>query len=607
MNFLKLIIKNIDLDTIESFDHDNILENIMKLLEKVTTLEEKDFDLFKKIEVKDIIEDTLNLEKLEEYDIDFNKVEHENLILAQAYKFLGCCLVATEDPLEYVRTYFYNTVKKIMSKLNIRDMKKYYEAYKKQKKKYDEEVEDIQEKFKCDYKIDERVDALTKPEFLFPKKYEVNTAEHIKIFAKYVKHYDPSLLKSYINQENIDVSKFDIDDELRTLLYMGIGVYTNNIDNEYKEKVLELLNESKIAFLITDESFFYGANYKITNVIINDDIADLHSINAILQLIGRTSRVGKSWAGKVYLDTNTKNRILKFFSNPVFTSDEAINITTCFNSIKDSIAQEEINEKLKAEEDEKNRIEAIEKAALDKKLKLEMQKKLEEELRATELNEQMEKWGGIRRKRKGESNLIDQEKSQLNNNLITLENNLEPEERNLVWSNINRKKSSDVVNNNETNYENNNYTVHNDYSYDNIQDNVQDNYKWSSIRRKKSSDINYNHNENNEIIIEKKINNVYNDRTNENIHININNSNNWSSIRRKKNSDIIIEIDKTIKNDPLKLINELENKKSISTKNKSSVPNDPNSYFNIKKDNKEKIFDKNISFTGLNRKKIQTI
>lgn len=596
--FLKTYNKNIDLDAIESFDHDNILENIMKLLEKVTTLDENEFDLFKKIEVKDIIEDTLNLEKLDEYEIDFNKVEHENLILAQAYKFLGCCLVATEDPLEYVRTYFYNTVKKIMSKLNIRDMKKYYEAYKKLKKKYDEEVEDIQEKFKCDYKIDERVEALTKPEFLFPKKYEVNTAEHIKIFAKYVKHYDPSLLKSYINQENIDVSKFDIDDELRTLLYMGIGIYTNGIDNEYKEKVLELLNEGKIAFLITDESFFYGANYKITNVIINDDIADLHSINAILQLIGRTSRVGKSWAGKVYLDTNTKNRILKFFSNPVFTSDEAINITSFFNSIKDSIAQEEINEKLKSEEDERNKIEAAEKAALDKQIKLEMQKKLEEELRATELNEQMEKWGGIRRKRKDQSNLINQEKPQLDNtNLITLENNLEPQERNLVWSSINRRKSSDIVNNkNETNYDNeNNYTAHKDYSYDNVQDNT----KWSSIRRKKSDDVNNNQNKN-EIII---------DKTNENIDINIDininnnsNSNKWSSIRRKKNTDSIIEIDKPI------LKNEIENKNLISAKKlKSDIPNDPNSYFNVKKDNKEKIFEKTISFSGLNRKKIQTI
>ena len=202
---------------------------------------------------------------------------------------------------------------------------------------------DDKNKLSQEEQIDEEVARLKIPKFEFDIRLEINTEPHITSFAKYVKSFDSSMAKRSICHEKINITHFNIDDNLKFLLYMGVGLYSKDLDPDYIIKVLEMLQDGELAYIIADESFCYGANYLITNVIINDDIGNSHSINTILQLIGRTARVGKSWSGKVYLDLNTSERIKQFFLNPSFTSIEGININTFFNNIKNQYEQEIID------------------------------------------------------------------------------------------------------------------------------------------------------------------------------------------------------------------------------------------------------------------------
>ena len=71
-----------------------------------------------------------------------------------------------------------------MGTIGIKSMKKHYETYKSDLKKYEEAIEVIKGKYTNEDKIEEKVLALKKPEFVFPRKLEVNTPEHIKQFAK---------------------------------------------------------------------------------------------------------------------------------------------------------------------------------------------------------------------------------------------------------------------------------------------------------------------------------------------------------------------------------------------------------------------------------------
>jgi hypothetical protein len=364
MNLNKFCLKHgcgINLDSIETFDQDNILENILNLLGSVSELDKIYLDLekqlqvfneFKEIQVNDIQEEQFDLERL---DVEFNSVVPNKFLTSHAFKYLGCCLVATLNPVEYAKKHLFAIVDKLKEKTEIRSIHKKYESYLAEMSRYNEAVEKIKNKYTAEEKIDEEVGKLKIPKFEFNKSIEINTEPHIKSFAKYVKSYDLSMLKNSVNPEKINITEFLIDDNLKFLLYMGVGLYSKDLDPDYTNKVLEMLQDRELAYIIADESFCYGANYLISNVIIDDDIGNPHSINTILQLIGRTARIGKSWSGKVYLDVNTADRIKKFFINPTFTSIEGDNIRTFFNKIKQEINLEKELKEQKERENEAKR------------------------------------------------------------------------------------------------------------------------------------------------------------------------------------------------------------------------------------------------------------
>lgn len=388
--FMKQFNKNIDLESIESFDQENILENILLLVERVCSLSESDFELFKRIEIQDIIEEQFDKTRL---DVNYDKVLPEKLLTSHSYKYIGCCLVAVDEPMGWVKKNFYPLVEKLKQKVQITNINTLYEKYKRDTKKFQEQIDSINEKFTQDSKIDEEIEKIMhlKPEFKFPNVLEINTRAHIETFAKYVKTYETSLLKTPITHEQIDITDYDIDEELKFLLYMGVGLYCKNLDPDYCNLVLEMLSERQLAFVIADESFCYGANYQISNVIITDELANTHSINTILQLIGRTSRVGKSWSGKVYLDNNTCNRISKFFLEPKYNCSEGENISEAFVNVIELVKQENEVVKQKVME-EKLKLELVEKEKLELKKKEELAKILAEENKKKMIDQEKLNW-----------------------------------------------------------------------------------------------------------------------------------------------------------------------------------------------------------------------
>lgn len=374
----------LNLDNIESFEHDNILENILHLLTVISDYDDvkNNFIKFKSLNINQVNELDIDVDKL---DNNYNNFDHSKLLTVHAYKYFGCCLIATESPLSYVRKYMYPIVDKLKEKIKISSITKEYENYKKLIQEYNTKVENLElnykpqkdEKGNFDTK-EECIARIKVPTFTFRKELEINTISHIKSFAKYVRtdNIDKSMLKNCISHERIDINKYDIDDNLKFLLYMGVGIFSPGLDSAYTNKILEMLNDKELAFIIADESFCYGANYPISNVVIHDDLANNHSINTILQLIGRTARIGKSWSGKVHLDTNTSKRIIKFFSDPSFNSVEGENINNSYIKYK----QDYFFKKAEKEKEEKIRLERLEKINLEKerlkqleKIKLEKQ------------------------------------------------------------------------------------------------------------------------------------------------------------------------------------------------------------------------------------------
>lgn len=397
INLNKFLIKynlHIEIDKIESFDQENILENIMKLMNIVCDNDIVDFDEFINIKCIDINENKMNKNKLHD---NYHTIIHEELLTKQAFKFFGCCLISVDDPEKYVKDNFSNLIKKLKEKTNILNVSKMYDEYIEKIQNINKEIENIEKTMKEDNDgiKEEKIKKIHNkiPNFPFPNKLQINTEEHISQFSNFIENYDKSLLKQKLDCKNININDYLITDDIKFLLYMGVGLYCKNLDQDYCNLVLDLLNERKIAFIIADDSFCYGANYAISSVIINDSIGNKNTINTILQLIGRTGRVGKSEIGQVYLDENTLNRIINFFNDDNDNDEEGKTINDNFEIIQNynldqnkkiNIQTEKIKKEKEKREKEKKEIEEKEKIEKEKKEKEIKEKKEEQERKMKE-------------------------------------------------------------------------------------------------------------------------------------------------------------------------------------------------------------------------------
>ena len=90
--------------------------------------------------------------------------------------------------------------------------------------------------------------------------------------------------------------------------------------------------EKKLAFLISDDSICYGANYPFSHVVVEEGVCTNHSIGTIFQLIGRAGRVGQSWVAKAYVGDQTTKRIMDYIRGSEGSGGtiEAVNINIAF-------------------------------------------------------------------------------------------------------------------------------------------------------------------------------------------------------------------------------------------------------------------------------------
>jgi len=67
--------------------------------------------------------------------------------------------------------------------------------------------------------------------------------------------------------------------------------------------------EGKLAFIVSNKSLAFGANFPINNVIITKNFGEYLTINTLFQIMGRAGRVGFSWAANCYLNSKSLKNI----------------------------------------------------------------------------------------------------------------------------------------------------------------------------------------------------------------------------------------------------------------------------------------------------------
>ena len=198
------------------------------------------------------------------------------------------------------------------------------------------DTKDVRKELKTEmmmYDID-----LTPPNFDFPMNCQINTAEFVSIYSPHlISTIDHHQLRHKLELDDYDLG---VTDSILTLLLCGVGIFSYNhheLSQQYLNLVLDLASNGRLAFVVSDDSICYGANYPFKHVVVQGQRADKHSIRTLYQLFGRAGRFGRSWTAYAYLtDEITRTRFVQYIRGleEQGTSKEARNLIVAMNAIR---------------------------------------------------------------------------------------------------------------------------------------------------------------------------------------------------------------------------------------------------------------------------------
>lgn len=160
-------------------------------------------------------------------------------------------------------------------------------------------------------------------------------------------------ISSVLLQDNSLKEILDIRDDTYGLLYnhlydyllRGVGFMTTKFDKKYTTQVHKLLRNKQITILFGDDSVIYGMDYDVDKIYINSSYNKNHSVETMMQLIGRSGRQGKQ--GYIYISNDINSRLCDYIINNgddlvnenenIITALETTNFVNYINLVRDKI------------------------------------------------------------------------------------------------------------------------------------------------------------------------------------------------------------------------------------------------------------------------------
>lgn len=282
--------------------------------------------------------------EVEQSDVSYTE---NKLFTTDAYKFLGHCLAVYKNPV--------NKAKDISTELlknNTDDASKIIHKFKAETQKYNNSLTMIDKEIKNEEEKTKKLQDFekNKPQLIFPKEFQVNSYDHLNLFSKDKLATIDKKMIQFENDLTILPLETNVPDWVMKLMFCNVGIFdpTNLLlCPTYNETVSNMASLGQLAFMFSNDSICYGINYPFSSVIVDDEIAKERSIGTIIQLLGRTGRVGVSWKGEGYIGQETEKKIMKFIHGD--TTDmimEAVNMNKAYTKIiaqlKTSVAPETI-------------------------------------------------------------------------------------------------------------------------------------------------------------------------------------------------------------------------------------------------------------------------
>ena len=125
-----------------------------------------------------------------------------------------------------------------------------------------------------------------------------------------------------------EIMSVDVDNQMKILLLMGIGVFVNNPNIRYMEIMKKLASEQKLYIIIAQSDYIYGTNYQFCHGFIGKDLTHMTQQKTI-QALGR---IGRNNIQQEYTVRFRDDAIIKGLFKPESVNKEAENMCKLFSS-----------------------------------------------------------------------------------------------------------------------------------------------------------------------------------------------------------------------------------------------------------------------------------
>jgi len=160
------------------------------------------------------------------------------------------------------------------------------------------------------------------------QQYIPNTPTHQAIWWS-AEDTVPNAYVPNIDQSTVEeVMGLEVTMQMKMLLLMGIGVFSEQSHNKYMEIMKRLATEQRLYLIIASCDFIYGMNYQMCHAFFGKDLKEMTQ-QKIIQAIGR---VGRGNIQQEYTIRIRDEEIFRKLFLPQETNVEAINMCRLFSS-----------------------------------------------------------------------------------------------------------------------------------------------------------------------------------------------------------------------------------------------------------------------------------
>ena len=158
--------------------------------------------------------------------------------------------------------------------------------------------------------------------------YVPNSVAHQKLWTPDKEVRENAFTASLDEEHTRDIMSLNIDNHLKVLLLLGIGMFIENVDVKYMELMKRLASEQRLFIIIASSDYIYGTNYQFCHGFIGKDLTNMTQ-QKTLQALGRIGRnnIQQDYSVRFRDD----NMIIQLFKTPEHNV-EATNMIRLFSS-----------------------------------------------------------------------------------------------------------------------------------------------------------------------------------------------------------------------------------------------------------------------------------